>query len=464
MFTNGARRIPCNLLLICVALASAATARGQERPGFLPAVEPHLEEALSKTCTVDFDGRPLSEVIATLEHMLGLPIELDRAELAKYVPLDGPVTVYARDVRLASLLDLVLEGVGADWIERHDGLTVTSQEWASEHTEMKFYPVGHLVYALGGGDEEGFGTLIELITSRVRPDAWDDTGGPGTVRQFPPSLMLVSQSRKLHAELLDYLAVLEKVYGLPVRRPKPSPSLEAVHRVLDAEFEFEFLNANLGDAIAQIAKSTEISLAVDAKALDDGGVSLENPVTAVVAKQKFRHGLRALLAPFGLAWVVRHGAVVITTQVEDENNLAQEFYHVADLIDPKRAGAMTIESVVEYVTSTIAPDSWDDTGGPGRVYVAPQGILVVDQTAQWHEEVAATLALLREAVKAEEDEVAELPDAGRPNQAQRQPLQRAIYHVGHFAAKDVVQAIRGTVAPETWKGAGGEGAIHIVRP
>ncbi|HEV3024058.1 MAG TPA: hypothetical protein VGX76_16395, partial [Pirellulales bacterium] len=107
---------------------------------------------------------------------------------------------------------------------------------------------------------------------------------------------------------------------------------------------------------------------------------------------------------------------------------------------------------------------WDDTGGPGRVCVAPQGILVVDQTAQWHEEVAATLALLREAVNAEEDEVAELPDAGRPNQAQRQPLQRAIYHVGHFAADDVVEAIRGTVAPETWKGAGGEGAIHIVRP
>ncbi|HEV3006062.1 MAG TPA: hypothetical protein VGX78_16455, partial [Pirellulales bacterium] len=408
---------------------------------------------MAKTCTVDFDGRPLSEAIATLEHMLGLPIEVDRAELAKYVPLDAPVTVYARDVRLASLLDLVLRGVGADWIERPDGLTVTSREWASNHTEMKIYPVAQLVHALGDG-EEGFGMLVELITSRVDPSSWSDTGGPGVVIMFPPSLMVVHQSRKVHAELFDYLGVLEKVYGLPERkRPKPSPSLEAVHRGLEAEIEFDFLNTSLGEAIVQVAKRTEISLAVDATELAFAGVSLDDPVNAVVPKQKLRHGLRALLSPLGLGWVLRDGAVVITTQVEDESILAQEVYHVADLLDAKRPGAMTIEAVVEYLTTTVAPDSWDDTGGPGRVCVAPQGILVVDQTAQWHEEVAATLALLREAVNAEEDEVAELPDAGRPNQAQRQPLQRAIYHVGHFAADDVVEAIRGTVAPETWKGA-----------
>ncbi|HEV3005151.1 MAG TPA: DUF1598 domain-containing protein [Pirellulales bacterium] len=38
--------------------------------------------------------------------------------------------------------------------------------------------------ARGGGGQANFGELIELITSTIKPDSWDDTGGPGTIRQY----------------------------------------------------------------------------------------------------------------------------------------------------------------------------------------------------------------------------------------------------------------------------------------
>jgi hypothetical protein len=142
----------------------------------------------------------------------------------------------------------------------------------------------------------------------------------------------------------------------------------------------------------------------------------------------------------------------------------QVLYHVAHLVDPKRPGAVTMEDVVEFITTTIKPGSWDEEGGPAIIRVLPQGILAIDQTAESHEELPLRLAQLREAVQAEEDEAADLPEGGRPNADQQRAMHRAICHIGGLLADDVVQAIRGTISPESWKGEGGNGTIHVVRP
>lgn len=39
--------------------------------------------------------------------------------------------------------------------------------------------------ARGGGVVADFDTLIELITTTVNPDSWDDVGGPGSIAEFP---------------------------------------------------------------------------------------------------------------------------------------------------------------------------------------------------------------------------------------------------------------------------------------
>ena len=36
-----------------------------------------------------------------------------------------------------------------------------------------------------GGNQADFDTLIELITTTVKPDSWDEVGGPGSVSEFP---------------------------------------------------------------------------------------------------------------------------------------------------------------------------------------------------------------------------------------------------------------------------------------
>src|SRR5439155_25329260 len=44
--------------------------------------------------------------------------------------------------------------------------------------------IGKARGARGGGSMADFDALIELITSTLKPDSWDDVGGPGAIDQF----------------------------------------------------------------------------------------------------------------------------------------------------------------------------------------------------------------------------------------------------------------------------------------
>ena len=55
--------------------------------------------------------------------------------------------------------------------------------------------------------------LIELITSTVRPDSWDDVGGPGAIDAYN-GLFVVSQTAKVHEHVEHVLDMLRKAAGL----------------------------------------------------------------------------------------------------------------------------------------------------------------------------------------------------------------------------------------------------------
>src|SRR5262249_15701948 len=116
-----------------------------------------------------------------------------------------------------------------------------------------------------------------------------------------------------------------------------------------------------------------------------------------------------------LRFVVRDEVVVITA--DDPAIFKQVVYSVADLIVPvmddpapswarslcpevcpkERGAAHTCEeALLHYITRTVAPESWHDKGGPGTLQYFPLGmVLVVNQTPELQQEVAALLLKLR---------------------------------------------------------------------
>ncbi len=78
-------------------------------------------------------------------------------------------------------------------------------------------PVGQGPGGLGGGAQADFDSLIELITSTVKPTTWDDVGGPGSIKQFETNLSLViSQTQDVHEEIEDLLQQLRRLQDLQV--------------------------------------------------------------------------------------------------------------------------------------------------------------------------------------------------------------------------------------------------------
>ncbi len=66
---------------------------------------------------------------------------------------------------------------------------------------------------LGGAAEADFDSLIDLITSTIRPTTWDDVGGPGSIAPFPTGVYV------------DALGVLQ-----PSMKKDATGRLEALHR------------------------------------------------------------------------------------------------------------------------------------------------------------------------------------------------------------------------------------------
>ena len=78
-------------------------------------------------------------------------------------------------------------------------------------------PTGFGPGAPGGGAQADFQSLIELITTTIAPDSWDEVGGPGAIQEFEGNLSLVvSQTQDIHDQIADLLDQLRRLQDLQV--------------------------------------------------------------------------------------------------------------------------------------------------------------------------------------------------------------------------------------------------------
>ncbi|WP_158265449.1 general secretion pathway protein GspD [Blastopirellula marina] len=100
------------------------------------------------------------------------------------------------------------------------GLTGSGQTVSGQpQGNMGFGPGGGIggPGGFGGGVQPDFDSLIELITTTVEPDSWEELGGPGSVAPFATNLSLVvSQTQEVHDRLADLLAQLRRLQDLQV--------------------------------------------------------------------------------------------------------------------------------------------------------------------------------------------------------------------------------------------------------
>jgi type II secretory pathway component GspD/PulD (secretin) len=280
---------------------------------------------------------------------------------------------------------------------------------------------------------------------------------------------------------------------------EPSPLEARIEQAMTGPVEFEFIETPINDVAAFIADSFGIPVYLDRKALEDAGITPDDPVTFQSREVKLESALNLMLGQLELDYAIENEVLLISTQEELNSTLDTRVYPVADLtsigesIDGGEVDGT--KSLMRLIRHSIAVNSWDEVGGPGSLMASPsKNALVCVQTWGNHRKIERLLNDLRQALRQQPIQQATTPaandlilrfyrvswqkagvlGAAMPN---RSPTFDGAYDdaLGQFAVdrrdtslangsiweEDLAHAIETTIAPESWKSAGGAASMGV---
>jgi hypothetical protein len=198
----------------------------------------------------------------------------------------------------------------------------------------------------------------------------------------------------------------------------PAPKAEPEEKATDKEHEIEqrlntpvnvnFTDMPLRQVIDDIRAWNGINIYIDEPAILGEGVRLDHPISIKLEQVALESALNLILHDAHLTYVIKDEVLQITTVAYARGKLMTATYRVADLVrhntgKGKAAKKNEVDTLIRLIVSTIEPRSWAEQGGRGIVdYHAPSRSLVINQTADVHEQVVDLLTALRRLVEKEE--------------------------------------------------------------
>lgn len=178
--------------------------------------------------------------------------------------------------------------------------------------------------------------------------------------------------------------------------PEYLPALSEKEARIEAELDqptsLEFVETPLKDVVDYLKSRHQIEIVLDEKALEEAGIGADTPVTRQLHSTSLRSALKLFCRPLELTFYIDNDVLNLTTPDVADSELVTRTYPVLDLLD----GGDDYDSLIEAITTTVRPQSWDEVGGPGSICeVATSSSLVISQTHESHEEVLRLLRALR---------------------------------------------------------------------
>jgi hypothetical protein len=432
-----------------------------------------IEQALNATADVDFNETPLRDVTNYLRETYQIPIIIDKRALDDVgMGSDSPVTLSIRGISLRSVLNLMVKELKLTYVVHDQVLKITTPEGAENELAARVYPVADLAVACRQSfvvdeQESNYAMILRVITGHVAPDSWDDVGGRASAWSFDPwGILVVSQKREDHEALESLLAAVRKgrrsaegatetsvdTQPIPVTSDVKLAAHAKIEQVLSTVVNVDFAETSLNEVAKYLGDAHGIPIWIDRRALDDVGMGGDTPVTFSLQSVSLRSALRLMLRELDLVYQVDDEVLKITTAKESENALTMRVYPVGDFLEspPNAAGRLErsqgLDRLLDLIESTVAPNTWEHVGGSGVLSpVEPWGLLVISQTEEVHEQVNRLLQTARRSRHA-----APAPAASSAPSLTTPTAFLKVYTVPDFDTEQLMTAIRGVVAPETW--------------
>lgn len=181
-----------------------------------------------------------------------------------------------------------------------------------------------------------------------------------------------------------------------------------IRKALESPTQIEFNETPLEDIVDYLKAYHRIEIQIDRRALSDVGIGTDTPVTLNVRGITLKAALRIMLRDLCLTYMIQNEVLLITTPEYAECRLETKVYPVADLVlcagaaeSPEGGGTMAdFDSLIDLLTSTAKPTTWDEVGGPGTIAPFEAGLcIVVSQTQEVHEEIEAVFKKIRKVMR-----------------------------------------------------------------
>ena len=231
---------------------------------------------------------------------------------------------------------------------------------------------------------------------------------------------------------------------------------DRIEAALTQRITISFSEEPLKDALNAIQQRTGLPMVVATKKLEEMAISLDSPVTLSMHEVALESFFRNLLEEREMAILIRDEALVITTKEDARSNLTTRTYPVLDLVsytvtsnNGSRTTVTDYDSLIEVITTTLDPDSWDDVGGPGSIAeFANAGALVTSQTRENHQRIATLLNSLRRAKVVQG--ISTIQPLAKTSSPTRSPDGRQNMQGGLFSAESAAPLTRRrVVAPQS---------------
>ncbi len=387
---------------------------------------------------IDVIDTRLRDALQVVSEQIEVPIRIDQRALDDNgQDAETEVTLRTPKVAADTLLPILLKEVRLTYRIDTTGVVVTTWEAAESNLVRRVYPVSDLIHQ---GPQSDPGYLMEVITSTVEPSQWEQLGGPAVITHFQNNL-IVDCVEKTHKKVESLLARLREVKNLSndsystaalYAFPEDSKAADIEAKMNSVRVPTEFIDLPLEEVLAFLSDTSEIPIVLDKRSLAEIGISPDQPIDLAVKDLTLKQAFAVLAEQQDLSWYVVGGMIIVTTHEEAERELEIRLYPVRDLVwhglnirDPalrtqlwqltrtspdgliKPLGRTDLkktdlpqmpdfDNLVQTITSTLQPSSWEELGGPGSITNYPLcDCLVVQQTREVHEKLAELLYQIR---------------------------------------------------------------------
>jgi len=175
---------------------------------------------------------------------------------------------------------------------------------------------------------------------------------------------------------------------------------DRIYRELEEPTNLDFIDTPLKDAVEYLSGGHDIPIVLDERSLDRFGLSTETPISIQLSNVSLRSGLNQMLTELDLTFVVQDEVLEITTVERAQTLMKVRVYPVDDLLPDKAPVARSdksyarADSLIDTITTSIDPDTWNQAGGPGTIRSFGD-VLVVGQSEATHAKIGGLLTALR---------------------------------------------------------------------